>query len=93
MYRVPEGLLPELKREVETVKELGVIEPSHSESSNPVLFCPPQKIVIYSRTWEEHLQHLSQVFVLIKRAGLTLQPKKCSLAQRETKYLSYVIAR
>lgn len=36
-------------------------------------------IVIYSRTFEEHLTHLDQVLGDIAKAGLTLSPNKCHL--------------
>jgi len=48
-------------------------------------------IVIYSSTWEEHLQHLGDVINHIRLAGLTINPSKCSMAKAETEYLGYVI--
>lgn len=48
-------------------------------------------IVIYSSTWEEHLQHLQVVIDHIRSAGLTINPSKCSIAKAETEYLGYVI--
>lgn len=48
-------------------------------------------IVIYSATWEEHLQHLQQVLSLVKKAGLTIHPDKCALGREETSYLGYVL--
>lgn len=46
-------------------------------------------IVIYSETWEEHLQHLTEVLARIKSAGLTIRPAKCAIAKKETTYLVY----
>lgn len=46
-------------------------------------------IVIYSRTWEEHLGHLMKVLGRIQMAGLTLNIKKCERAQDEVHYLGY----
>ncbi|KAK7882011.1 hypothetical protein WMY93_028185 [Mugilogobius chulae] len=34
-------------------------------------------VVIYSNTWEDHLQHLTLVLEKIQQAGLTLNPSKC----------------
>jgi hypothetical protein len=34
-------------------------------------------IVVYSRSWEEHLGHLDKVLGAIAAAGITLEPKKC----------------
>lgn len=50
-------------------------------------------IVVYSKTWPEHLQHLSDILQRLYQAGLTVQPKKCSLVKQETKYLGYLLGR
>ena len=50
-------------------------------------------ICIYSSTWEEHLQHVQHVLSLVKEAGLTIHPQKCTLAREETAYLGYVLGR
>lgn len=36
-------------------------------------------ILIFSKTFEEHLKHLGQVFDRLKEANLKLQPAKCSI--------------
>jgi len=36
-------------------------------------------IVIYSKLYEEHIDHLDKVLEAIERAGLTLSPRKCHL--------------
>lgn len=48
-------------------------------------------IVIYSRSWKEHLLHLKDVLERIKSAGLTLCPDKCFLAKRETQNQGFVL--
>lgn len=48
-------------------------------------------IVIYSKTWEEHVQHLTDVFQRIQTAGLVINAKKCHIAKSEVQYLGYVI--
>lgn len=48
-------------------------------------------VVIFSQTWEEHVAHLQHVLQLIKSAGLTINPHKCMLAQRQVEYLGYVV--
>lgn len=48
-------------------------------------------IVIFSRTWEEHVQHLADVFQRIQSAGLVINAKKCHIAKPEVQYLGYVI--
>ena len=35
-------------------------------------------LVIYNSTWEEHIEHIHQIFqCLYKEAGLMVKPKKC----------------
>ncbi|XP_024136818.1 uncharacterized protein LOC112151925 [Oryzias melastigma] len=48
-------------------------------------------VVVFSNTWEEHLQHLSLVLGRIQDAGLTLNVAKCEWAQRESCYLGYLL--
>lgn len=36
-------------------------------------------IVIYSKTYEDHIEHLDKVLEAIERAGITLSPVKCHL--------------
>lgn len=48
-------------------------------------------IAIYSATWEQHLEHLREVLHRLHQAGLTIQPKKCALAQQEVHYLGHVL--
>lgn len=44
-------------------------------------------VIIFSGTWEDHLFHVGQVL----KQSLTVNSKKCTLAQVETKYLGYVL--
>ncbi|XP_031668019.1 uncharacterized protein LOC116359314 [Oncorhynchus kisutch] len=50
-------------------------------------------VVIYSHSWEEHIQHLSSVLGKIHEAGLTLNLLKCEWAKQETKYLGYQLGK
>ena len=44
-------------------------------------------IVIYSKTWKEHLEHLRQVLQKLDEAGLTAKPGKCQFATKQCSYL------
>ena len=48
-------------------------------------------VVIFSRSWEEHLVQVKDVLWRLKEAGLTINPQKCAVAQQEVQYLGYVI--
>lgn len=43
-------------------------------------------IVVYSKNWEEHLEHLNRVLGAIAAAGITLSPAKCYIG-----YLSILL--
>jgi RNase H-like domain found in reverse transcriptase/Reverse transcriptase (RNA-dependent DNA polymerase)/Aspartyl protease/Zinc knuckle len=46
---------------------------------------------IYSKTFEDHLEHLQEVFNILQKAGLKLKPQKCVFAQKNLKFLGYVV--
>ncbi len=48
-------------------------------------------VVVYSSTWEDHMEHLSDVFSRIHGAGLVVNATKCYLAKPEVSYLGYVL--
>ena len=49
-------------------------------------------ILVYSKTFEEHLECLQTVFARLREAGLRLKPKKCGLLQKEITFLGHVSA-
>lgn len=48
-------------------------------------------VVVFSRTFEEHLNHLSIVLGKIQKGGLTICPDKVQLATSEINLLSFVV--
>ena len=48
-------------------------------------------IVIFSRSWEEHLVHLQGVFTCLQTAKLTINVSKCQFGRNEVRYLGHVI--
>lgn len=51
------------------------------------------KIIVYANTFDEYLVHLDIVLGLMQKAGLKLQPKKCTFAMRQLKFLGHVVDR
>ncbi len=49
-------------------------------------------IVIFSKTWEEHIQQLTTVLSRLANAGLTLKPAKYQFGMAECTYLGYRIS-
>ncbi|XP_066460899.1 zinc finger protein 850-like [Eleutherodactylus coqui] len=50
-------------------------------------------IIIFSNDWESHLAKVQAVVNSLRDAGLTANPKKCTLGVEEARYLGYVIGR
>ena len=50
-------------------------------------------IVIYSKSYEEHISHLDQVLAAIEKAGITLSPKKCHLFYGSILLLGHKVSR
>ncbi|CAF4286876.1 unnamed protein product, partial [Rotaria sordida] len=48
-------------------------------------------VIIYSPTFEQHIQDLKRVLEALRSANLTLKTFKCHFCRRETKYLGYII--
>lgn len=50
-------------------------------------------ILIYSRTLEDHIQHLRQVFSLLSKDQWKVKFSKCRFAQRSISYLGHVVSK
>ena len=48
-------------------------------------------IIVFSDSWEEHLERLRAVFERLRRADLKLGAAKCHLARREVSFLGYKV--
>ena len=48
-------------------------------------------VIIHSRTWEEHLKSLKEVFNRFKTAGLTIKPSKCEFGKQEIEFIGHKI--
>ena len=50
-------------------------------------------IIVWSQTFEEHLNHLSQIFDRFKKENLKLKPTKCHFAKPDVLYLGHIISK
>ena len=48
-------------------------------------------IIIFSKSVDEHLTHLEQVFRRLREANVKLNPKKCSFVKQRIEYLGHVV--
>ena len=49
-------------------------------------------VIVFSSTFDQHLDRLRLVFERLRRQGLKLKPRKCHLLQEKVKYLGHVIS-
>lgn len=50
-------------------------------------------IIVYSRSFDEHLEHLRLVLYKLRAAGLKLHPDKCTFCHKEVRYLGHVVSK
>ena len=48
-------------------------------------------ILIYRKTWKEHLQCVNQVLKLLKDHQLYAKPSKCEFGLKEVEYLGHIV--
>ena len=49
-------------------------------------------MIIYSRSEQEHLEHLEEIFIRLKAAGLKLKLEKCCFFKKHIQYLGHLIS-
>lgn len=49
-------------------------------------------ILIYNRSWEEHLTHVKAVFQVLQLEGFKIKLSKCLFAQQQIPYLGHVMS-
>jgi len=49
-------------------------------------------VIVFSKTVEEHIQHLDTVLSRLREAGVALNLEKCSLFKTEVEYLGHVVS-
>lgn len=49
-------------------------------------------VIIYSKTFEEHLAHLEEICQILRENRFRLNPEKCEIAQTQTDYLGHRIS-
>ena len=50
-------------------------------------------ILVYNRTWEEHLVHVEKVFEVLQDGQLKLNGKKCEFGKDELVYLGFIVGK
>ena len=50
-------------------------------------------VIIYSKTFSEHLKHIEEVLDRIRKANLRLKAEKCTFAADELQFLGHVVGK
>ena len=48
-------------------------------------------IIVFSKTEEEHLQHLEEIFTRLRKFGLKMKCEKCSFFKKHIQYLGHLV--
>ena len=48
-------------------------------------------LLIFNKNFDQHLEHLGQIFQNLKAANLKIHPGKCKFAAKEVKYLGHIV--
>ena len=70
-----------------------VVTPLNPSSGPDVVSAYLDDILVFSRTLDQHLQHLKTVIDKLSEVGLKLKPTKCRFTQKELEYLRHVVSR
>jgi hypothetical protein len=57
-----------------------------------ILFVFFDDLLIYSRTWEEHLGHLEEILCIMEEQSLYAKESKCEFGMTEILYLGHVVS-
>ena len=49
-------------------------------------------VIVFSKSFEEHLEHTRQVLQRLRAHGIKLKPEKCKLFQKEINYLGQIVS-
>ena len=49
-------------------------------------------ILIYNKSWEEHVQRVDRVLQLLKEKELYAKPSKCFFGRKEVEYLGHIVS-
>nr|KAJ0226813.1 hypothetical protein LSAT_V11C100043320 [Lactuca sativa] len=105
-YRCNPEVTKELQKQIDELMKMGYVRESLSPCAVPVLLVPKKDgswrmfvvvylddILVYSKSLEDHLVHLKQVFETLRAQKLYGKQEKCSFLVEEVAFLGFVVSR
>lgn len=56
-----------------------------------ICLCYMDDIIVYSKTKDEHLKHLKEIFEILQESNMRIQMDKCKFMKREIKFLGHIV--
>ena len=69
-----------------------VMENCLGDLHTTICFIYLDDLIIYSDTFEEHLERLEKVFERLRSCNLKLSPKKCAFLQKRDRYVGHIVS-
>ena len=68
-----------------------LVEMALDTSRSPWVYSYLDDVIVFSSTFEQHIEHLTDVFTKLHNAGIKLSPHKCQFCQQEVTYLGHLL--
>jgi hypothetical protein len=69
-----------------------LMEMIFSDLKYKYVFCYLDDLVVYSENFEQHIEHVNEVFKRLRKSGLTINPSKLKLAEKQIPFLGHLVS-
>ena len=69
-----------------------IMEQCFGELHLKICFIYLDDLIVFSDSFEQHLERLELIFLRLRECGLKLSPKKCSFLQKKVKYIGHIVS-